>query len=153
MLAHHVKRCAASQSSLDVHVHNLTELRQLSLELSCWEVGRIFIRLKRYSCASPCVLVSKFQFASINSAKLPEARTTEHSDFDRFVHLDVQCPKVGPFSRALSQNRCATRASRNVLTIFETFFKNDITRMADTPCRKSPFAMNSGEVTVSCAWV
>ena len=62
-------------------------------------------------------------FASIKSAKLPEAGTTEHSDVDRFVHLVVQCPKVGPFNRALSQNRCATRASRNVLTIFETFSK------------------------------
>ena len=51
---------------LDLHVQNLTEMRQLSLELSCWEVGRNSRMLKRKSLRFfvlvqvPCVQAGKF---------------------------------------------------------------------------------------------
>ena len=45
MLAH-VERCSAAHNKFSIFMpHNLTEMRQLSLEMSCWEVGRILTRL------------------------------------------------------------------------------------------------------------
>ena len=60
------------------------------------------------------------------------------------------------FLFALShRKRCETRASRNFLTIFFPCFvkKKDFTGVADTACRKSPFALNVSDVTFSSAWV
>ena len=50
MLSHHVERCAAvRQETLNLHVRNLTVIRQPSLELCCWEVGGIFRTLEHES--------------------------------------------------------------------------------------------------------
>ena len=60
--------------------------------------------------------------------------------------------KVWPFLLALLKKRCATRDSRNSsITLFPIFRKIDLTGIADTPCRKSPFAMHFTEVTSSTA--
>ena len=79
-----------------------------------------------------CVCFNKFH-------NFRPARKTEHTDFDCFVHLVVEFPRMDLSSRDLSQ----------IVLRREPI---DFTGIADTPCRRLPFAMTFGEVIFASSW-
>ena len=96
---------------LDLHVRNLTEMRQLSLELFCSVVGRIShtpehksLRLyddflEMFLCKFQDFYASKIHvFLQYHLHNFRVARMTEHSDFDRFLYTSLfYSPRLGPF--------------------------------------------------------
>ena len=78
-----------------------------------------------------CEQVSCFLQQILHNVRV--ARTTENSDFDRFVHLVVYFPSW-----------------TFLLSLFRKF---DFTGIADSARRRSPFAMNFIEIILSSAWV
>ena len=90
----------------------------------------------------PSFLVRKFHDWSNKICTTSELRTTEHSDFDRSVHL-VVTPKVGPFFSRFFRSRSGTRSFRNFCTIFFPMFcKIDFDEITGTSCKRSPVAIN-----------
>ena len=146
-----MERCAAVHNKFSIFTFALSPRCDNSL-LSC-PAGRsedVFTCL----CRSHALLRKNQCSLQYKLQNFRDARTTEHSDFDYFVHLVEQFPRLVHFLRSLTK-RYATRASRNFLTIYFPCFvkKKDFTGVADTPCRRSPFALNVRDVTFSSAWV
>ena len=83
------------------------------------------------------------------------ARATENSAFGLRLLCPPFCllPIVGPFFSRSFTIRFTTRDRRNLLTISSQFsVKLILRKISDTPCRRSPFAMNCSEVILPFAW-
>ena len=76
--------------------------------------------------------------ASINAAQLPSCSSDTAFGLRLLWPPCCIIPKYGPFFSRAFTNRSETRNSRI-----------DFTGIADTPCKKSPFAKNVSEVILS----
>ena len=108
-----MRRCP--QQPLDFHVRNLTEMQQLSLELSFCEVPRICHTpgKKILGLCTLAFLQAITMFVSLNSVQLPICSC------DRAFGHRMPCWKLHKVRPCLSHSwteKCAARDSHNVLT-------------------------------------
>ena len=150
-----MRRCP--QQIIDVHGSNLTEMRQLSLEFFLLGRREMFLHagvqvpltMCMFLCRSHDFFGSKFFF------RFDELCTTSELLIRQSGRVSIVV------STLLYNSQCMTLSSRaleqNVSRRKRTFFANSCaifcTGIADTPCRKSCFALNFSEVTSFLAWV
>ena len=158
-----MKRCAVTHHKISTFMF-ATCPRCDNFLLSCL-VGRsevFFTCLNVRPCDFIHVLVqvlcfflrANCTFASMDSAQLPSCSYDRAFEFRPLCSPCCLIPKVGPFFSRSFTNRSPTPASRDFWASFSPMFcEIDFAEIADTPCRKSPFAMNVCEVMSSSAWV
>ena len=137
-----LRRCP--QKVLCFYPHNLTEMRQRSLDMFCSVVGRIFhmpLTMYLFLCKSQAFLRAIPKFASKTLHNFRVARVTERTS---------NCWKIRALEQNVAQREMIGTASRFPVP---TCCKMDLVRIADTPFRKSPFALNFSEVSSSLAVV
>ena len=147
-----MRRCP--QETFDFHVRDLTEMRQLSLELSYWEVGRFFHMLQHESlCLNrdrqrsidftyvlvqvPCFLASKFHVCFKLSSTTSELRVRQNMWTSNAVCMLLYIiPNVGPFLLALFRKSfCDARQSDLLDQILPNFLRNNLTSLEEVTGR------------------
>ena len=117
-----VSNCATTLHGFNKHVRNLTEMRRHSLELPCWEVGRIFtyfehksLQLLKCSCASPILFAYKFHSCFKKYAQHPSC--SNERTFGLRLLSPPRCiiPKVGTFLLALVHKSLCDASQSEVL--------------------------------------